>query len=51
MAETIPFAALKEHGTETAVKAAGKLIMGGKNYVVQDGDIILVKANTVGLKK
>jgi obg-like ATPase 1 len=32
---------LKEHGTEAAVKAAGKLRTEGKNYVVKDGDIIL----------
>jgi ribosome-binding ATPase YchF (GTP1/OBG family) len=34
-----------------AVKAAGKLIMGGRNYLVQDGDVIYFKCNTVGLTK
>jgi ribosome-binding ATPase YchF (GTP1/OBG family) len=34
-----------------AVRGAGKLIMAGKGYVVQDGDIMYVKANTVGLTK
>jgi obg-like ATPase 1 len=37
--------------SEAAVKAAGKYKQEGKNYTVQDGDIIFFKANTVGLKK
>ena len=35
---------LKEYGDEAAVKAAGKVLTKGKDYVVEDGDIILVKA-------
>ncbi|KMP09639.1 GTP-dependent nucleic acid-binding protein engD [Coccidioides immitis RMSCC 2394] len=35
---------LKEHGDEAAVKAAGKVLTKGKDYVVEDGDIILIKA-------
>jgi GTP-binding protein YchF len=31
---------LEQHGTEAAIKAAGKLRMEGKDYVVQDGDIM-----------
>jgi hypothetical protein len=32
-----------EHKSENAVKAAGKYKQQGKNYVVQDGDIIFFK--------
>ena len=35
---------LKEYGDEGAVKAAGKVLTKGKDYVVEDGDIILIKA-------
>ncbi|TMW60613.1 hypothetical protein Poli38472_000655 [Pythium oligandrum] len=45
-AEVQAFADLKEHGSEEAVKKAGKLKMQGKNYEVQDGDIIFFKFNT-----
>jgi len=38
------FAVLKETGDEAAVKAAGKVMTKGKDYVVEDGDIILIKA-------
>ena len=31
---------LQEHKTEAALKAAGKLRAEGKEYVVQDGDIM-----------
>src|SRR5262245_29110009 len=31
---------LEQHGTETAIKAAGKMRMEGKEYVVNDGDIM-----------
>jgi len=30
---------LVDHGSEAAIKAAGKLRLEGKNYVVQDGDV------------
>ncbi|GAA6002069.1 hypothetical protein JCM10207_003059 [Rhodosporidiobolus poonsookiae] len=43
--EIMSYADLKEHGTETAVKAAGKLSQKGKPYEVQDGDICLWKHN------
>lgn len=39
-AETVSFADLDELGTMQAVKEAGKLRSEGKNYVVQDGDIM-----------
>ncbi len=38
------FEVLKELGDEAAVKAAGKVMTKGKDYVIEDGDIILIKA-------
>ncbi|KAK3077721.1 Obg-like ATPase [Coniosporium uncinatum] len=38
------YATLREEGDEAGVKAKGKVMTKGKDYVVQDGDIILVKA-------
>lgn len=35
---------LKEEGDEAAVKAKGKVMTKGKDYEVQDGDILLIKA-------
>jgi obg-like ATPase 1 len=35
---------LREYGDEALVKAAGKVMTKGKDYVVEDGDIILIKA-------
>jgi obg-like ATPase 1 len=35
---------LKEEGNEAEVKAKGKVMTKGKDYVMQDGDIMLVKA-------
>jgi len=42
---------LKEYGSESALKAAGKYRQQGKNYVVEDGDIILFKFNVTSSKK
>jgi len=44
-AETMKYDDYKELGSEGAVKAAGKLKQEGKNYVVQEGDIIFFKFN------
>ncbi|MBU2596128.1 MAG: DUF933 domain-containing protein, partial [Planctomycetes bacterium] len=44
-AETMHFDDLKKLGDEKAVKAAGKVRLEGKNYVVQDGDVILFRFN------
>lgn len=44
-AETISFSDLKELGSEKAVKAAGKARLEGKDYTVQDGDVILFRFN------
>ena len=35
---------LKEEGDEASVKAKGKIMTKGKDYVVEDGDILLIKA-------
>jgi obg-like ATPase 1 len=38
------FSLLKELGDEAEVKAKGKIMTKGKDYVVEDGDILLIKA-------
>ncbi|KAF2314798.1 hypothetical protein GH714_033613 [Hevea brasiliensis] len=47
-AEVMKFDDLKELGSESAVKAAGKYRQEGKTYVVQDGDVIFFKFNVSG---
>jgi GTP-binding protein YchF len=44
-AETIAFDDLKKYGDEKALKAAGKIRLEGKDYIVQDGDIINFRFN------
>jgi len=44
-AETFAFDDLKENGSEKALKAAGKIRLEGKDYIVQDGDIINFRFN------
>lgn len=44
-AEVIPYAVFMAHGSEHAVKEAGKLQVEGKEYVVQDGDIMSIRFN------
>jgi len=44
-AEVIPYDVFMEHGSEGAVKDAGKLQVEGKTYVVHDGDILHVRFN------
>jgi len=44
-AETMAFTDLRELGDEKAVKAAGKTRLEGKEYVVQDGDVINFRFN------
>ena len=52
MAEVMHYADLKEAGTEAQVKAAGKYLQKGKDYVVEDGDVIFYKFNvTTAAKK
>lgn len=38
------YATLRECGDEGAVKAAGKIMTKGKDYTVEDGDVMLIKA-------
>jgi GTP-binding protein YchF len=44
-AETMAYTDLHQLGDEKAVKAAGKMRLEGKTYVVQDGDIICFRFN------
>ncbi|MBV6520416.1 MAG: Ribosome-binding ATPase YchF [Gemmatimonadaceae bacterium] len=44
-AEVIPYDVFMAFGSEHAVKEAGKLQLEGKEYVVQDGDIMHVRFN------
>ena len=44
-AETFSFADLKQYGSEKELKAAGKIRLEGKSYVVQDGDIMNFRFN------
>jgi len=44
-AEVIPYAVFTQHGSEQAVKDAGKLQVEGKDYVVADGDILHIRFN------
>ena len=46
MAEVMKFDDFKELGSEAAAKAAGKYRQQGRNYIVEDGDIIYFKFNT-----
>uniref|UniRef100_A0A452H7D4 TGS domain-containing protein n=1 Tax=Gopherus agassizii TaxID=38772 RepID=A0A452H7D4_9SAUR len=46
MAEVMKYEDFKEEGSETAVKSAGKYRRQGRNYIVEDGDIIFFKFNT-----
>jgi GTP-binding protein YchF len=44
-AEIVPFDVFARFGTDTAVRSAGQMRSEGKDYIVQDGDIILFKFN------
>lgn len=44
-AEVIPFDLFKQHGSWAEVKAAGLLRVEGRDYVVQDGDVIFFRFN------
>jgi obg-like ATPase 1 len=51
MAEVMKFDDFKEEGSEAACKAAGKYRQQGRNYVVEDGDVIFFKFNAgAGIK-
>ncbi|KAK3814298.1 MAG: GTP-binding protein YchF [Benniella sp.] len=51
MAEVMRYDDLNELGSEAAVKAAGKYMQKGRDYVVQDGDIIHFKFNVTDAPK
>ncbi|KAI9481045.1 MAG: GTP-binding protein YchF, partial [Benjaminiella poitrasii] len=51
MAEVMKYEDLKELGSESAVKAGGKYMQKGKEYVVEDGDIIYFKFNVTAPSK
>ncbi len=42
-AETMKYRELAEHGDEAALKAAGKLYLKGKDYIVEDGDLLNIR--------
>lgn len=44
-AEVVPFDVLIEYGSKAEAKAAGKVHLEGKDYVVQDGDVIYFRFN------
>ena len=44
-AEVMPYAVFMAHGSEHALKEAGKLQLEGKDYVVADGDILNIRFN------
>ena len=44
-AETYSFDDFKTYGSEAAIKAAGKYRVEGRDYVVQDGDVMFFKFN------
>ena len=44
-AEVIPFDVFEKYGSSTAVKAAGLMRLEGKEYRVQDGDVIYFRFN------
>ena len=46
-AEVIPFETFAEYGGSAAVKAAGLMRLEGKEYVVQDGDVIYFRFNNM----
>jgi len=50
-AEVMKYAELRELGTESAVRAAGKFRTEGKAYVVEDSDILNIKHGAGGGKK
>jgi GTP-binding protein YchF len=44
-AEVVPFEVFEKYGSDSAVKSAGLMRSEGKDYVVQDGDVILFRFN------
>jgi len=50
-AEVMKYVDYKELGSEGACRAGGKHRQQGKEYIVEDGDILFFKFNAAGLKK
>jgi len=44
-AEVVPYQTFVDYGSDAAIRAAGKLQLEGKDYVVQDGDLIFFRFN------
>lgn len=44
-AEVIPFAVFEKYGSHAAVRTAGLMRLEGKEYIVQDGDVIYFRFN------
>jgi hypothetical protein len=44
-AEVYTIPDLLEHGSEAALRAAGKIRVEGKEYVVRDGDVVFFRFN------
>jgi ribosome-binding ATPase YchF (GTP1/OBG family) len=44
-AEVVAFPIFEEYGSSGAVKSAGKMRLEGKEYIVQDGDVIYFRFN------
>ena len=44
-AETVSYDDLKEHGSMSAAKEAGRVRLEGKEYIVKDGDVMLFRFN------
>ncbi len=42
---------LMEFGSEKKLKAEGKFMQKGKDYILSDGNILHFKVNTAGIKK
>jgi GTP-binding protein YchF len=44
-AEVVPYKTFVEYGSDAAVKAAGRMRLEGREYIVQDGDVIYFRFN------
>lgn len=44
-AETVSYEDLKEHGSMSTAKEAGRVRLEGKEYIVKDGDVMLFRFN------
>ncbi|MCH2176875.1 MAG: redox-regulated ATPase YchF [Lentisphaeria bacterium] len=45
-AEVTPFGAIKDHGSKKAAQEAGLMRVEGKDYVMQDGDVVFFRVST-----